>query len=117
MQMLTRPGWILAFVLVVTSAGAGPFVAPAVLVAAQTDVESAIQDAVARGNQAQVQAITVRDPTIVSESAVGAYARQLVRTNQGLLDSGAIAIGLDAIEWGPVEVSGASARVDRKSVV
>src|SRR3954463_3063557 len=108
-SMLTRPGWIIAFVLVIGSAG--PFAGPAVLAAAQSDTQSALQDAIVRGNQAQVQAITVRDATIVSDSALGAYARQLMRLNQGLLDAGAIAIGLENIEWGPVEVSDGSAKV------
>jgi hypothetical protein len=110
-SLLTRPGWIVTFVLVVSTAGAGSFAGPAMLAAAQADVESALHEAISRGNQAQVQAITVRDPTIVSDTAASSYARQLVRTNQGLLDSGAIAIDLATLEWGPVEIGDGTAQV------
>jgi hypothetical protein len=79
--------------------------------AAQSTAESAVQDLIQRGNAAQAQALAARDSTILSETAVDAYYRQLVRTNQNLLDSGVISIELVDIEWGPMSVGGTTATV------
>jgi hypothetical protein len=79
--------------------------------AAQSTAESAVQDVIQRGNAAQAQALAMRDPTILTDTAVDAYYRQLVRTNQSLLDSGVSSIELVNIEWGPTTVGGATATV------
>jgi hypothetical protein len=71
--------------------------------------ELAIQDVIVRGNAAQVEAVTLRDPTHLADTAVGAYHDEVVRTNQGLLDAGATVIALVNLDWGPISVSSASA--------
>jgi hypothetical protein len=73
------------------------------------DEAAAIQDVILRGNAAQVEAMTSRDPTLLGDTAVGAYRQDLVRTNQNLLDAGVTVIELVDIEWGPITVSGATA--------
>jgi len=80
-----------------------------VAVAAQSAAEQAIQDVIQRGNIAQVQALANRDPTLLGDSSLGAYAEHLVQTNQGLLDSGVTSIELVNLEWGSITINGASA--------
>src|SRR5688572_26744674 len=74
-----------------------------------SDHEADIQAAIERGNAAQVQAITVRDPAIVDESAVGPYVQRLIRANRSLLNAGATSIELVKLEWGPITVDGSTA--------
>jgi hypothetical protein len=76
---------------------------------AQVGHETAIQDVIHRGNLAQVQAITVRDPSLIGEAATGDYAQRLVRANRALLSSGVSEINLENIEWGPIELDGQTA--------
>ena len=80
-----------------------------VAVAAQSAAEQAIQDVIQRGNLAQVQALADRNPSLLGDGSVGAYAQHLVQTNQGLLDSGVDSIELVNVEWGPISISGSSA--------
>jgi hypothetical protein len=77
--------------------------------AAQPAPEAAIQELIQRGNAAQVQALAARDPGLLSESPVGPYAQQLVRTSQNLLDSGVSNIELVSLEWGPITIEGSVA--------
>src|SRR4051794_32946246 len=79
--------------------------------AAQSTAESAVQEVIQRGNDAQARALATRDSSILADSAVDAYYRQLVRTNQSLLDSGVTTIELVDIQWGPMTVGGATATV------
>ncbi len=102
-SMATRLAWLTAMVLVASSL-VGPL--PAI---AQSAAELAIQDTIQRGNQAQVQAVLSHDASVVSDAAVGPYAQQLMRTNQGLIDAGVIAIELVTLEWGPISIGGSSA--------
>jgi len=81
-------------------------IAPAV---AQSSAEFAIQDVIQRGNAAQVQAVTTRDPTLLADTSVGAYSQALIRTNQSLLDAGVQVIELVDLEWGPISINGTSA--------
>src|SRR4051812_1677744 len=78
-------------------------------VRAQTSPEAAIQDAIARGNAAQVQAIAQRTPGIVGDAATGQYARELERGNASMLSDGISTIELVKLEWGPIDVKGNSA--------
>src|SRR5690348_13608187 len=73
----------------------------AVPAAAQTSAELAIQDVVQRGNAAQAQALASGDVTLLTETALGSYRQQLVRTNQSLLDAGVTNIELVELLWGP----------------
>ena len=77
--------------------------------AAQSADEAAIRDLILRGNAAQIEAMKSLDPTLLADTAMGAYYQELVRTNQGLVDSGATVIELVNIEWGPITVTGSSA--------
>src|SRR5438552_6123079 len=95
--------WLVALTLVV-SALAGPLPA-----AAQSAAEQAIQDTILRGNQAQVDAVATHDPSTTTDAAVGLYAQQLRRTNQGLIDAGVIVIELQNVEWGPISIRANSA--------
>src|SRR5215471_16596136 len=112
---LTRLGWLMALALLASSLAGGPLPALASSLAgpvpafAQSAAELAIHDTIQRGNDAQIQAVSARDSSVVSDAAVGAYAQQLVRANQGLIDSGVIVIELSNIEWGPVAIDGNSA--------
>ena len=103
---LTRLGRAAA-ALLLSLAILGPFSGP---VFAQTSAaEAAIQDVIGRGNAAQTTALAARDPTLLGDSAVGAYAQQMVRTNQRLIDSGVLVIELVDVEWGPITVTGTTA--------
>jgi len=44
------------------------------------------------------------------ETATERYYQELVRTNQGLQDNGITSIHLETIGWGPITVSGSTAR-------
>jgi hypothetical protein len=85
------------------------FVALAAPVRAQESVEAAIQDVIARGNAAQVDAIAQRDPNLIGDAAVGDYAQRLVRANRALLNDGVTAIELVNVEWNGITTSGSSA--------
>jgi hypothetical protein len=78
-------------------------------VAAQSSAEQAIQDVIQLGNIAQMQALASRDPALLGDGSLGAYAQLLVQTNQGLIDSGVVSIELVNLEWGPITISGSSA--------
>src|SRR5689334_227358 len=78
-------------------------------VAAQSSAEQAIQDVIQRGNAAQAQAVANGDSSALGDTSLGAYARQLIQTNQGLLDAGVASIELVNLEWGPITISGSSA--------
>src|SRR5438105_11491871 len=105
MSLLGRLGRPIGVALLVLSLG---WTMP-VAVAAQSAAEQAIQDVIQRGNVAQVQALANRDPTLLGDSSVDAYAQHLVQMNQGLLDSGVDSIELVNLEWGPITISGANA--------
>jgi hypothetical protein len=78
-------------------------------VAAQSAAEVAIQEVIQRGNEAQMQALASRDPALLGEISIGAYTRQLIQTNQGLLDSGVASIQLVSLDWGPITIDGSTA--------
>jgi hypothetical protein len=82
------------------------FTAP---VAAQSAAEAAIQDTILRGNAAQSDAIAAGDPSLLGDVALGAYAQQLERTNQNLVNAGITTIELVDIEWGAITINGPSA--------
>ena len=50
-----------------------------------------------------------RDPAPLADAALDSYYRQLVRTNQSLLDSGVSIIELVNLEWGDISVTGTTA--------
>jgi peptidase A4-like protein len=77
--------------------------------AAQVSHEAAIQDAIVRGNAAQVEAIARQDPTIIGDAAVGEYAQRIVRSNRSMLANGISSIELVNLDWGPITVDGTSA--------
>ena len=99
---LTLGRWAATVLLAVSMLGVVP-------VAAQSSAEIAIQDVIQRGNAAQVQAVSTRDPTLLADTSVGTYSQQLIRTNQSLIDSGVQVIELVDLEWGPISVNGSNA--------
>jgi len=85
--------------------------------AAQTNTNStdtaavaAVKDVIARANQAQVQAYTRNDPTLMRATATDSYYQELVQTNQGIQSSGARSIELVSLDWVDVTISGSTAQ-------
>ena len=74
-----------------------------------TAAVAAVKDVVQRANEAQVQAFTRNDPTLMQATATSSYYQELVQTNQGLQSSGAQSIALLKLEWVDVTVSGTTA--------
>jgi hypothetical protein len=74
-----------------------------------TAAVAAVKDVVQRANDAQVQAFTRNDPTLMRATATTSYYQELVQTNQGLQASGAQSIALTRLEWVDVSVSGTTA--------
>ncbi|MDP9274158.1 MAG: hypothetical protein M3O99_01020, partial [Chloroflexota bacterium] len=70
-----------------------------------TAAVAAVKDVVQRANEAQVQAYTRNDPTLMRATATTSYYQELVQTNQGLQSSGAHSIALVKLEWVDVTVS------------
>jgi hypothetical protein len=70
---------------------------------------AAVKDVVQRANDAQVQAYTRNDPTLMRATATSSYYQELVQTNQGLQASGAQSIALVNLEWVDASVSGTTA--------
>jgi len=71
-----------------------------------TAAVTAVKDVVQRANEAQVQAYTRNDPTLMRATATTSYYQELVQTNQGLQASGAQSIALVKLEWVDVTISG-----------
>jgi len=82
---------------------------PATQMTQAQDETALIQQVIERGNQAQAQAITARDPSPMAETATPEHYRQLRNVNDELLDNGVTSISLLNIEWGPVQVNGTTA--------
>jgi peptidase A4-like protein len=74
-----------------------------------TAAVAAVKDVVQRANEAQVQAYTRSDPTLMQPTATSSYYQELVQINQGLQSSGAQSIALVNLEWVDVSVSGTTA--------
>ena len=84
--------------------------APArMLEAADQDVNAAVQQAIQRSNDEQVQAISSRDSSLMADTVTSDHYRELVRVNQDLLDSGVSRINLVRLEWGAIAVDGSTA--------
>src|SRR5215831_15833596 len=80
------------------------------LVAAQDqDVTTAIQQAIQRSNDEQVQAIAARDSSVMADTVTSDHYQELVQVNQNLLDSGVASINLAKLEWGAVAANGNTA--------
>jgi hypothetical protein len=77
--------------------------------ASDTAAVAAVKDVIQRANDAQVQAFTRNDPTLMRATATTSYYQELVQTNQGLQSSGARSIALVNLEWVDVTVSGTTA--------
>jgi hypothetical protein len=74
-----------------------------------TAAVAAVKDIVQRANEAQVQAYTRNDPTLMRATATSSYYQELVQINQGLQSSGAQSIALTNLQWVDVTVSGSTA--------
>src|SRR5215471_7512723 len=65
----------------------------------------AIMTVIETANQEQRQALETGDPSVMSDTATGAFYRQLVQINQELVDAGVTSINLTALAWGPIGVN------------
>ncbi|MBM2810931.1 MAG: hypothetical protein HW416_1690 [Chloroflexi bacterium] len=72
--------------------------------------ESAIKLVIERGNAQQVEAIASRDSSVMRDTSTERYYQELVLVNQELIDNGVVSIELVAIEWGPITLTGDTAR-------
>ncbi len=71
---------------------------------------AAIKDVIQRANDQQVQAIARRDPTLMRDAATPSHYQELVKVNADLASAGVVSIQLVKLEWGPIDVSGSTAR-------
>jgi hypothetical protein len=69
----------------------------------------AIQQAIQKGDEAQVQALASKDPTPMQDIGTPEYYQEMIANNEDLLDGGVTAVRLDRIEWGPIVVNGNTA--------
>jgi hypothetical protein len=69
----------------------------------------AIQQAIQRGDDAQVQALAIKDPTPMQDVGTPEYYQEMIANNQDLLDAGVVSVKLIRIEWGPIVVNGNTA--------
>src|SRR5205807_9251133 len=75
----------------------------------ETAAVAAVKDVVTRANQAQAQAYTRNDPTVMRATATDSYYQELVQTNQSLQQSGVQSIALVGLDWVDATVSGTTA--------
>jgi hypothetical protein len=68
----------------------------------------AIQGVIQRGNQEEVQAVAVNDATVMRDTATTTYYDQLTQNFTDLMSSGATAIQLVNLSWGPITMQGAT---------
>jgi hypothetical protein len=78
---------------------------------APADVQAAIQQVIQQSNQEQAQAVASGNPSVMSDTATAAFYRQQVQTNQALVAQGVTAIELTNVTWGPINITGNTARV------
>jgi hypothetical protein len=69
----------------------------------------AIQQAIQRGDDAQVQALSSKDPSPMQDIGTPEYYQEMVSNNQDLMDAGVVSVKLERIEWGPIVVNGTTA--------
>jgi hypothetical protein len=101
------------------AAAAGLIVLLAVLVAgalslaarqSQADPQvAAIQQVIQRADDEQAQALASQNPSVMSDTAMASYYRQLVQINQQLQAQGVTGIKLTNLNWGPINVTGTTA--------
>jgi Peptidase A4 family len=103
-------GLVVRAFLVFAFLAAGMSGAPASVVeAADQSANAAVQQVIQRSNDEQVQAIAVRDPSLMADTLTSDHYQELVQVNQDLLNSGVASIKLVRLEWGAVAVDGATA--------
>jgi hypothetical protein len=103
LNRLNRAFSALALTLCVVLAG------PVLPVQADDHDTAAIQQVIQHSNDEQVQAIATGDSSVMADTVTGAHYQDLVQVNQDLLDSGVTSIGLVALEWGDIHVTGSTA--------
>jgi peptidase A4-like protein len=80
-----------------------------ILAAAEQDANVAVQSAIQRSNDEQVQAIANHDSSLMADTVTPEHYQELVKINQDLLDNGVSSINLVRLDWGAVAVNGSSA--------
>jgi hypothetical protein len=83
--------------------------APPRLIAADQDVNAAIQQVIQRSNDEQVQAIAARDSSVMADTVTAEHYQELVQINQDLLGNAVSSISLVRLEWGAIAVDGSTA--------
>jgi ketosteroid isomerase-like protein len=68
-----------------------------------------VRGTIDQANAAQAQAIASGDPTAMAPTSTREHYRDMVETNEALLESGVERIELVDVQWGPVEVRGDTA--------
>jgi hypothetical protein len=86
-----------------------PSGASATAASADADVQ-AIKTVIQRANEEQARALASHDPTIMRDTATSEYYDELVAIQRQLEAGGVTAIKLVNLEWGPVNVQGATAQ-------
>jgi hypothetical protein len=110
MTRLLRGIVALALLVAVGAALSGSFQTSLdVVAAADQDVSAAVQSAIQRSNDEQVQAIASRDSSVMADTSTADHFQELVKVNQDLLDHGVSSINLVRLDWGAVAVDGSSA--------
>ena len=93
----------LMFVLVATATAAAA--APGRTTLADDTATTAVQQAIQRSNDEQVQAIASRNVSLVTDTVTGDYAQQLTSALQDMLDHHVTSIALLNLQWGPITVA------------
>jgi hypothetical protein len=75
-----------------------------------TAAVTAVKGVVERANQAQVQAYTRNDPTLMRATSTDSYYQELLQIHQSLIGSGARSIDLVNLDWLDVTVNGTTAQ-------
>ncbi|HET6320089.1 MAG TPA: hypothetical protein VFG86_26835 [Chloroflexota bacterium] len=83
------------------------------IVAAQDDPNAAVRQAIQRSNDALVQAVAMRDLSVMAETATDDYFKVIAGTVQDMLNSSVTSVSLLNLDWGPIVVAadGTSATV------
>jgi ketosteroid isomerase-like protein len=91
------------------SAASAPTSTAANGVPADPATQQAIQQVIQQSDQAQVQALSTSDMTVMHPEATDEFYTQQAKDTQDLIDNGVTAIKLINIEWGSITVDGNTA--------
>jgi hypothetical protein len=89
-----------------------PIMAPSQPTAQSTtdQVTAAIQQVIQQANAEQVKAISTGDASVMGDTATADHLAELQQNNQDMSDSGVTDIQLMRLDWGPISVTGDTAK-------